>query len=157
MTSDQVEKELRRLHQGKSAGPDGVSPRVLRNCAVQLAPVLEHLFNLSLRLRRVPERWKTSCIVPVPKGAHPKTQNDYRPVVLTSHVMKTLERLVLQHLRPLVSDCLDPLQFAYRAKVGVEDAIIYMLQRAYAHLENKGSMVRIMFFDFSSAFKEVVP
>ena len=60
-------------------------------------------------------------------------------------------------MRPLVSDCLDPLQFPYRAKVGVEDAIIYMLQRAYAHMENKGSIVRIMFFDFSSAFNTIRP
>lgn len=66
--------------------------------------------------------------------------------------MKILERLVLQHLKPQVKDFQDPLQFGYRERIGVEDAIIYMLHRSYSHLERPGSMVRTIFFDFSSAF-----
>ncbi|KAJ8396142.1 hypothetical protein AAFF_G00022150 [Aldrovandia affinis] len=34
----------------------------------------------------------------------------------------------------------------------VEDAILLMLYRMYSHLEKAGSSVRVMFFDFSSAF-----
>lgn len=60
--------------------------------------------------------------------------------------MKVLERLVLAHLRPHVTTSLDPLQFAYRSEVGVEDAIIYLLQQAHSHLDKAGSIVRIMFF-----------
>ena len=71
--------------------------------------------------------------------------------------MKVLERLVLAHLRPQVSTSLDPLQFAYCRKVGVEDAIIYLLQRAYSHLDEADGTVRIMFFDFSSAFNTIQP
>ncbi|KAI4900206.1 hypothetical protein NFI96_000495 [Prochilodus magdalenae] len=52
----------------------------------------------------------------LPKKAHPKELNDYRPVALTSHVMKTMERLLLNHLRPQVHHAEDPLQFAYREK-----------------------------------------
>ncbi|KAK0141888.1 hypothetical protein N1851_020433 [Merluccius polli] len=53
--------------------------------------------------------------------------------------MKSLERLGLVHVRPLVKPSLDPLQFAYRPKVGVDDTIIFPLHRAYAHLERPGS------------------
>ncbi|MBN3318476.1 RTJK polymerase, partial [Atractosteus spatula] len=101
ITADQVKKELKRLHEGKATGPDNICPRVLRACADQLSGVLQRLFNLSLRLERVPVLWKTSCLVPVPKKGRPSVLNDYRPVALTSHIMKTLERLVLSHLRPL--------------------------------------------------------
>ncbi|KAI3376866.1 hypothetical protein L3Q82_000111 [Scortum barcoo] len=69
--------------------------------------------------------------------------------------MKTLERLVLAHLRPLVSSFMDPLlQFAYQPDIiGVDDAVIYLLHTSLTHLEKAGSTVRIiMFFDFSSAF-----
>ncbi|KAJ7997158.1 hypothetical protein DPEC_G00226050 [Dallia pectoralis] len=72
--------------------------------------------------------------------------------------MKVFERLMLQHLRPLVRDHIDPLPlFAYQPHLGVEDAIIFMLHRAYLHSEKAGSMVKIMFFDFSSAFNTVRP
>ena len=40
-------------------------------------------------------------------------------------------------------------------EVGVEDAIIYLLQQAISHLDKAGSTVRIMFFDFSSAFNTI--
>ncbi|KAJ8010041.1 hypothetical protein DPEC_G00070860 [Dallia pectoralis] len=153
----QVKRELLRLRPGKAPGPDGVSPRVLKGCTGQLAGVLQHIFNLSVETGRVPAIWKTSCIVPVPKNSGPSILNDFRPVALTSHCMKVLERLMLQHLRPLVRDHIDPLQFAYQPRLGVEDAIIFMLHRAYHHLEGAGSMVRIMFFDFSSAFNTIRP
>ena len=52
--------------------------------------------------------------------------NHYQPVTLTAHLAKTLERLVLHHLRPLVSS----LQFAYQPGIGVEDAVIFLTQRA---------------------------
>ncbi len=56
-----------------------------------------------------------------------------------------------------MSSSVDPLQFAYRAKVGVDDAIMFLLHRAVSHLEESGSSVRVMFFDFSSAFDTIQP
>ncbi|KAI4877474.1 hypothetical protein NFI96_030848, partial [Prochilodus magdalenae] len=87
---------------------------------------------------------------------HPKDLNSYRPVALTSHLMKSLERLVLTHLHPLVRPSMDPLQFV-GVGVGVDDAVIYLLHRAFSHLEKPGSTVRITFFDFSSAFNTIQP
>ncbi len=49
--------------------------------------------------------------------------NDYRPVALTSVVMKSFERLVLAHLKDITGPLLDPLQFAYRANRSVDDAV----------------------------------
>ncbi|KAI4896395.1 hypothetical protein NFI96_003160 [Prochilodus magdalenae] len=156
-STSQVRSELRKIKTRKAAGPDGISSRLLKSCANELCGMAGHIFNLSLRLGRVPQLWKTSCVVPVPKTPHPKDLNSYRLVALTSHLMKTLERLLLVHLRPLVSLAMDPLQFAYQPGIGVEDAIIHLLHRSLSHLENAGSTVRIMFFDFSSAVSTIQP
>lgn len=94
-------------------------------------------------------------MVPVPKVLHLGELNRYRPVALTSHLMKTLERIILGHLRTLVSSTLDLLHFPYRPAVGVDDAIICLLHRALSHLESPGSNVRVMFIDFSSAFDSI--
>ncbi|KAI3369998.1 hypothetical protein L3Q82_024803 [Scortum barcoo] len=37
---------------------------------------------------------------------------------------------------------MDPLQFAYQPGIGVDDAIIYLLQRSLSHLEDAGNTVR---------------
>merc|ERR1712035_43413 len=71
--------------------------------------------------------------------------------------LKVLERLLLAHLNKQVKTFQAPLQFAYRNGLGVEDAIIYLLQRAHSHLDQSGSTLRVMFFDFSSAFNTVQP
>ncbi|KAI4873924.1 hypothetical protein NFI96_008574 [Prochilodus magdalenae] len=147
-TTAQVRNELRKIKAKKAAGPDGISARLLKSCADQLCGVVEHMFNMSLKLGRVPQLWKTSCVVPVPKTQHPKDLNSYRPVALTSHLMKSLERLVLTHLRPLVRPSMDPLQFAYQPGVGVDDAVIYLRHRALSHLEKPGGTVGITSFDF---------
>ncbi|KAI3356593.1 hypothetical protein L3Q82_017793, partial [Scortum barcoo] len=71
ITAAQVCGELRRLRPSKAAGPDGVSPRLLKACARELGHPLQRIFNLSLGQGRVPQLWKTSCIIPVPKKPHP--------------------------------------------------------------------------------------
>lgn len=55
----------------KQAGPDIISSQLLRNCFDQHCDIVQHVFNLSLRLGRVPELYKTSCLVPVPKTPPP--------------------------------------------------------------------------------------
>uniref|UniRef100_A0AAQ6IRP3 Reverse transcriptase domain-containing protein n=1 Tax=Anabas testudineus TaxID=64144 RepID=A0AAQ6IRP3_ANATE len=158
ISAEQVRRELNSLPPTKAAGPDGVSPRVLKACAPQLCVVLQHIFNLSLHLERVPLGWKKSCLVPVNKTPRPRVLNDFRPVALTSHIMKAFERLILESLRPLVKPSLDPLGwFAYQPHIGVDDAIIHLLHRTYTHLDKPGGLVRIMFFDFSSAFNTIRP
>ena len=147
-----VRRQFARTRINKARGTDDISPRLLKVCMEQLAGVFPHFFGHSLGLKKVPTPLKTSYIILVLKKGHPSAPNNFRTVSLTSHVMKTFERLVLQHLRPLARDCLDPQQFEYQTDIGVEDAIIYLLHRAYTHLDRPQSMVRITFFDFSSAF-----
>ncbi|XP_051554708.1 uncharacterized protein LOC127441387 [Myxocyprinus asiaticus] len=94
ITECDVRKAFRRVNIRKAAGPDGISGRVLRACADQLAPVFTEIFKLSLEQSVIPTCFKQSVIVPVPKKPQPSCLNDYRPVALTSIVMKCFERLV---------------------------------------------------------------
>jgi len=63
----------------------------------------------------------------------------------------------LKHVRSLVEPSLDPLQFAYQPRIGVEDAIICLLHIAYTHLDESDSFVGVIFFEFSSAFNTTRP
>ncbi|KAK2901605.1 hypothetical protein Q8A73_011351 [Channa argus] len=96
----------------------------------------------------------------IPPQAHkPKITgfNDYRPVALTSVVMKSFERLVLAYLKDITGPLLDPLQFAYRANRSVNDAVNMGLHYVLQHLDRSGTYVRILFVDFSSAFNTIIP
>ncbi|KAK7925753.1 hypothetical protein WMY93_008063 [Mugilogobius chulae] len=64
---EKVRASFSKNKKGKAAGPDGVSPTVLKHCASQLAPIYTIIFNHSLRQCIVPKCFKDSVITPVPK------------------------------------------------------------------------------------------
>ncbi|KAK3507891.1 hypothetical protein QTP70_002532 [Hemibagrus guttatus] len=97
----------------KASGPDGVSLACRKVCADQLAPIFTQIFNRSLVQCEVPHCFKCSTIIPVPKKPQISGLNDYRPVALTSVVMKAYDRWVLAYLKDITGPLLDPHQFAY--------------------------------------------
>ncbi len=100
---DDVSKVFRRQKMRKAKGPDGVSPASLKACAVQLSSIFTLIFKRSLELCEVPFCFKRCTIIPVPKKPKITGLNDYRPVALTSVVMKSFERLVLAHLTDITT------------------------------------------------------
>ncbi len=58
VSEDDVRRELRRVNVRKSAGPDGITGRVLRSCADQLAGLFTSIFNESLATSVVPTPFK---------------------------------------------------------------------------------------------------
>ncbi|KAL2085072.1 hypothetical protein ACEWY4_018392 [Coilia grayii] len=158
VTEIDVRNVLSKVNCKKASGPDGVSTRVLKSCAVQLAPVFTYIFNTSLAQETVPTCFKQSIIVPVPKNKSPSCLNDYQPVALTSTVMKCFERLVKNMICSTLPSSFDPFQFAYRTNRSREDAITNLLHSTLTHLEEgKGNYVRMLFIDFSSAFNTIIP
>ena len=109
--------------------------------------------NITLQHGRVPTLWKTICIVPVPKKNRPSELMDFRPAALTSHLMKTLEQLFLNLLRPQIQHAEDSLQ----RSCGGSHLILYLLHWAHSHLDNRSGTVRILFLDFSNAFSTIQP
>lgn len=157
ITEDEVNMRFKHISERKAAGPDGISNKVLKLCSKELAGVFCHLYNQSLNECRVPRIWKTSNIIPVPKKSNATEMNDFRPVALTPVPMKILEKIVKKHLMKDVEQHLDPMQFAYRGKRSVEDAIITLTHKIKEHLEQLNTYVRILFIDFSSAFNTISP
>ncbi|KAK3541520.1 hypothetical protein QTP86_028650 [Hemibagrus guttatus] len=157
ISEDDVRQIFLKQKKRKAPGPDGVTPVCLRTCADQLAFIFSQIFNRSLELCEVPACFKRSTIIPIPKKPKMTGFNDYRPVALTSVVMKSFERLVLAYLKNITGPLLDPLQFAYRANRSVDDAVNMGLHFILQHLDKSGTYVRLLFVDFSSAFNTIIP
>ena len=152
-----VWRTLEQTNVRKSQGPDCISGRLLKNCGLFLCGIFSHIFKLSLSQNCVPKLWKESIVVPVAKVPKPKELKDYRPVALTSLVMKGFEKIVKKSLLTMTQDKIDPLQFAYQPRKGVEDATATLLNLVAGHLEGKRTHARLCFVDFSSAFDCMQP
>lgn len=119
---DQLRWQLTRTRTSKASGPTISAQRCSSLVRSSWQESSRILFGLSLRQKKVPAVWKTSCIVPVSKKGCHSAPNDFRPVAVMSHVMKTFKRLQDQW-----HDCLDPPHFAYQTDIGMEDTIVYLL------------------------------
>lgn len=110
------------------------------------SPCLQALFSFYVRHH---------CVFPQENCYH--QPNDYRPVALTSTVMKCCEKLVLRHIKSSLPPTLDQHQFAYRANRSTEDTINTALHIALTHLEHLGTYIWMLFEDLSSVFNTKIP
>ena len=157
VSEEEVKRTFDSLNGRKACGPDGVKGKTLKMCSSQLTYIYTLIFNMSIKNCIIPALWKCSEIIPIPKKAKVNEMNDLRPIALTSVVMKCLEKLVLNKVKSAFNNVQDPLQFAYRAKRSVEDAILFFLESAYKHIDIPRNYCRALFVDFSSAFNTIQP
>ena len=139
-------------------GSDSISGRLLKTCASELSDIYCRILNWCLKECSISGAWKSSIICPVPKKKSSSTLNDYRPVALTSLVMKCFEKIVLQqHLLTYTSQQLGPFQFAYKSHRGVDDATLTLLHKDFIHLGKQGSFIRVLFIDFPLLLTQYSP
>ena len=157
LSASSIQKSFKNAKVNKAAGPDGVSGRILKSCHKELSSVFHRLFQWSLDSNIIPRIWKTSTVIPIPKIPKPAVLNDFRPIALTSLIMKCFEGLIKDVILVQTKDYTDPVQFAYCSGRGVDDAILTLMHYIHEHLDKSQNYVRTLFVDFSSAFNTIQP
>ena len=126
-------------------GLDGVTGRVLRECADQRTGIFSNILKrITVPAFHPPKKIKISSLY------------DYQPVALTPVIMKCFEKLVQRHIMSCFPPTFDPFQFAYRHNISTEDAIVTMLHTTISHLKQQGHYARQLFVNFSSAFNTIL-
>jgi hypothetical protein len=157
-----VLRSLNMIKAGKAAGPDKINGNILKLCRIPLSNIICKIYQQSLDNICIPEIWKTSEVIPLAKKASPECYNDYRPVALTSIIMKCLERIVKNVLCEQTKPYADCHQFAYTRNRCVEDATVSLTNYVMKHVDNVNApnrqhFAKILFIDFSSAFNTIQP
>ena len=147
---------LLNLDTKKAFGPDGIPPRVLKECARELSPVLSRLFRLILKTGIYPSSWKHVLVQPVPKKGDRSNPSNYRPIALTSSISKVFENLLNSHfLRHLEShSLLSDHQYGFRKARSTGDILSYLTHVWSSSLKNYGETFAIA-LDISKAFDRV--
>lgn len=151
---DDVYLILRRLNPSKAPGPDRIHGKILKNCARSLSYPLSVLFNLSFVTGCIPPDWKLASVVPVFKKGDKNLVENYRPISLTSLVMKVFERCVRTSLFSACSNRLDSRQHGFLADRSCVTQMIPFTEDLSSTINEK-SRSDIIYFDFAKAFDSV--
>ena len=91
-------KLLKEVNVYKAIGPDLIPNRILKDCCVELAPILTQIYKKSLREGRLPQEWLSANVTAIfKKGARHEASN-YRPVSLTSVTCKIFEHVLFSQI-----------------------------------------------------------
>ena len=94
ISPDMVVKKLKKLKSTKSAAPDRLHPRFLKETADTIYYPLAIVFMKSTEESHLPKSWKIRCATPIPKNGSKTTPGNYRSVRLTTVIGKVMESII---------------------------------------------------------------
>ena len=98
ITAETVYKKLLNLNSASAPGPDGMHPRVLKECSLELSLPLAMIFQKSLDDGALPSEWKRSNITPIFKKGKRNIASNYRPINLISVPCKIMESILKDNI-----------------------------------------------------------
>ena len=98
LVSSDLLDSIREVRDNSAAGPDGFPAKLLRNCAAELCVPLLRMWELSFQAGNIPTALKKAVITLIYKGGERKKAENYRPMALTSHLIKIFEKVIVKKL-----------------------------------------------------------
>ena len=155
----ELKKAIKKMKKKGAAGPDEIPPSFLKNLGTEAMKELLAIFNESLRSGTCPQIWRNAIIIPLLKAGKPASNlASFRPISLTSCVVKVMERMMAERLY-YVGERLglfSSLQAGFRKGRSCEDQILKITQAIEDGFQNK-PMKRsvLLLLDFSKAYDTV--
>ena len=150
-----VIKKINRLRFNKACGPNGIHVNVLKRVPAFAKPSTV-IFNESVYIGVIPQDWRDGNVTPLHKSGSRKSCNNYRPVTLTSQIVKLLERLILDQLQDhlIRNNVISCKQHGFQSKCSCVTQLIESLNDWCNAFDDKIE-TDIIYVDFSKAFDTV--
>ena len=156
INNDIVKKALKKLKPGKSPGPDGLHPRVLKEASDEIAPALTIIYQASMKHGELPEEWLWANVSPIFKKGKKHIAGNYRPVSLTCIACKVLEGIIREEVMKFLKSnkILSPKQFGFLSGRSCTLQLLTMLDK-WTSILDRGGAIDVIYFDFMKAFDKV--
>jgi len=149
----EVNSIIKSLNPKNTAGYDGISRKILKQCAHLISKPLTYICNSSLTTGIFPERCKFAIVRPIYKKGGRNEMNNYRPISLLTTSSKILETIMykrlVQHLES--NNKLTTAQFGFQKDVHIEDAVFFLLNNIITLLDQRQHVGGIL-CDLTKAF-----
>ena len=141
------------LSAGAAPGPDGIPAAMIKGAKNVFSNLLSSIMRSTMDSGNIPSILKTAYVTPIHKGESRSDPANFRPVSLTSHLVKTLERLIRKQLVSHLerNKLMDETQHGSRAGRSTLSQLLEHQDQILKELE-EGNNVDAVYLDFSKAF-----
>ena len=155
-TPTRIKSLLSNINSNKACGPDSIHGKLLKHCANSLCHPFSLLFTLSYNTGYIPREWKLGNVVPVHKKGSKDNVENYRPISLTSLVMKTFERIIKDELLLKIYPLLDNRQHGFLNSKSCTTNMVLFSDSVVLSINDCNTFgTDVVYFDFSKAFDSV--
>lgn len=155
-SGEDIGNAIDELRHNAAAGKDGFPAALLKNCKRNLVPPLVLFWRNCLDTGHIPVDLKQSIITPIHKGDTRSAPANYRPVALTSHLIKIFEKVlrnkIIEHFNK--NNLFNNSQHGFRAGRSCLSQLLEHVDTLLTMLED-GSNADVVYLDFSKAFDKV--
>ena len=139
-----------------ASGPDGLSAIFLKRCKSSLLKPLTGLWRDCLDLGITPEKLKDAHIIPVHKGGNQGVAANYRPIALTSHLIKVFEKVMRNKIVEFLKEhhLFNDGQHGFTEGRSCLSQLLAHHDKLLSILES-GANVDTIYLDFAKAFDKV--
>ncbi|KAK3872353.1 hypothetical protein Pcinc_022570 [Petrolisthes cinctipes] len=147
---------IKTLSNNSAAGPDHIPAIFLKRCGGMVAKPLLIFYQNSLATGIVPQLLRSAKITPVFKGGSRDEAKNYRPIALTSHIIKVLEKIITKKITTYLEDSnkMNDGQHGFRRGRSCLSQLLAHYDRLITSLE-LNTMIDVVYLDFSKAFDKV--
>ena len=161
VTEEMIKDALRKMHPDKAPGPDGITNRVLKECIVELAPVLVPTFNMCAKLGYHPKPFREGCTIAIRKPDKPSytVAAGYRPIALLNTMGKLLEAVIATEISKITEKhhLLPDTQMGARPNKSTLTALTLATEIIHGTWKKNANLVATMLnLDLAGAFDKVV-
>ena len=141
------------LTAGAAPGPDGIPAKMIKGAKSTFATMLSSIMRTTMDSGNIPSILKMAYVTPIHKGESRSDPANFRPVSLTSHLVKTMERLVRKELVSHLerNKLMDETQHGSRSGRSTLSQLLEHQDEILKELE-EGNNVDAVYLDFSKAF-----
>ena len=156
ITNENFLKTISKIKRNKTEGIDGLNSTLFIECGMGLVTPLHKIFSMSLDQSVMPLDWKMANVSPIFKKGSKKDRGNYRPVSLTCHACKILERIIKDEIVKFLEDNnkLTSSQHGFRCKRSCLTNLLDFMKRILSFVD-EGEPVDLFFFDLQNAFDKV--
>ena len=94
ISAESIKEAIKSIDSTSASGPDGITPQILKDYSDELVDPLSLLYRWSINTGSQLDNINLAYIAPVFKSGTKSEPANYRPVALTNHITKILERLI---------------------------------------------------------------